>query len=265
MKTAIKSQKFPLTDVTGTEVGIILFEHLWADVFAFKIKISKLEGIAFLGRGLKEAMTYARRTEARLIMCRLQRDDFGTEEIKFYLQQCGFEKKSQRLEFKKQVSQLPDDNGSPLTWKTAKELSWGPEKLGPLLKEIAQDDPDTDPNEDPIAFMQDFLEDPVLTSGLTCIHIGFLKDEIAALTVVQINPTNGWSRISYMGILPRFRKRSLGKWVHRYGFKMMKSEGGLTYIGGTNTSNTSMIRLFEISGCDKFREMDEWHCVLKGA
>jgi hypothetical protein len=56
---------------------------------------------------------------------------------------------------------------------------------------------------------------------------------MAALTVVQMNPKSGWSRISYMGIAPKFRGQGLGKWVHRFSFRKMKEEGGKLYHGGT--------------------------------
>ncbi len=78
------------------------------------------------------------------------------------------------------------------------------------------------------------------------------------MTVVQINPKSGWSRISYMGIVPRFRGKNLGKWVHRYSFRVMKAAGGKQYHGGTVATNKRMISLFELHNCNQFCEMEEW-------
>jgi hypothetical protein len=167
MNDEIKFKKLPLLSSAGEPLAKFTLEHLWADVFALKMKVLKMEG-----------------------------------------------------------------------------------------------DPGTDPNADPLLFIQDFLADPVLTSGLHCIHIGFVDDEIAAFTVVQINSKTGWSRISYMGDVPKFRKKNLEVWVHRYSFKIMKSEGGKLYHGGTTSTNIRMIKLFENSGCDKFCEMEEWNYSL---
>jgi GNAT superfamily N-acetyltransferase len=114
-----------------------------------------------------------------------------------------------------------------------------------------------------LLFIQDFLVDPVLTAGLGCIHVGFMGDEIAAMTVVQINSKSGWSRISYMGVVPKFRTLGLGKWVHRYSFVQMKKQGGKLYHGGTVSTNTRMIRLFESHGCAVYRQMEEWIYLTK--
>jgi ribosomal protein S18 acetylase RimI-like enzyme len=79
-----------------------------------------------------------------------------------------------------------------------------------------------------------------------------------AIVVAQINPKSGWSRITHMGIIPAFRSRKLGKWVHRHGFEMMRGQGGKLYHGGTVSTNTAMIRLFNQHGCKEYRRMQEW-------
>lgn len=263
MNEEIKFKKFPLLNSKNEPLANITLEHLWADVFALKMKVLKIEGMPRLGEVIQEALKEANRFKARLVMFRLIKGQTASEEISELLTTLGFKKKSERIEFKKSVDELPGDVGSPIKWKNAEELGWSRQEIAKTLKQVAEDDPDTDPNEDPLLFIQDFLSDPVLTSGLHCIHIGFVDDEIAAFTVVQINPKTGWSRISYMGVVPKFRKKNIGVWVHRYSFKVMKSEGGKLYHGGTTSTNIRMIKLFENSGCDKFCEMEEWNYSLK--
>ena len=191
------------------------------------------------------------------MVCRLIKSSRASE-VAERLPSLGFAIKNERIEFNKAIDQLPDDMGTPMTWKNAEELSWQPQDVAKILGLVAQGDPDTDPKEDPLVFIQDFIADPVLTSGLNCIHIGFLQHEVAAMAVVQINPKTGWSRISYMGIAPQFRNRGLGKWVHRYSFRKMQLEGGKLYHGGTVSTNLPMIALFKKHGCDQIHEMQEW-------
>ena len=262
MKGDIKFKKFPLVNAAKEELAKITLEHLWADVFALKMKVLNREAISKLSGVIHEVLKESNCFKARLVMFRLIKGETASEEIVTLLPKLGFKKKSERIEFKKFVDELPSDDGTPFAWKTAEELGWKPQDIANTLKQVAEGDPDTDPSDDPLLFIQDFLADPVLTSGLRCIHIGFKDTEIAALTVIQINPKTGWSRISYMGIMPKFRKQNLGLWVHRYSFKVMKAEGGKLYHGGTTATNYGMIKLFENSGCNKFCEMEEWNYSL---
>ena len=115
-----------------------------------------------------------------------------------------------------------------------------------------------DPNEDALIALKGFLNEPTLTHGPECVQITHLKDQPAALIIAQIEPATGWSRITYMGIMPEFRGQGLGKWVHRHGFKMMREQGGSLYHGGAVSSNEGMIRLFQNHGCKEYRRMQEW-------
>lgn len=263
MNGDIKLKKFPLVNAANEELAKITLEHLWADVFALKMKVINMEAVPKLSGVIQEVLKESNNFKARLVMFRLIKGETASKEIVTLLPKLGFKKKSERIEFKRPVDELPSDDGTPLAWKTAEELGWKPQDIANTLKQVAEGDPDTDPNDDPLLFIQDFLADPVLTSGLQCIHIGFIDTEIAALTVIQINPKTGWSRISYMGIMPKFRRQNLGLWVHLYSFKVMKAEGGKLYHGGTTSTNVGMIRLFEKNGCSRFCEMEEWNYSIK--
>lgn len=262
MSCEIIFKNFFLTNESNLEIAKITLEHLWTNVFALKIKVTCISAIPKLEVPIKKALQEAQNLNARLVMFRLIKDETSAKNIATILYDLGFQKKNERIEFKRSVIELPSDDGSLMKWKTAIELGWSINNIANILKQVAVGDPDTDPYDDPISFIQDFLADPVLTSGLRCIHIGFLHSEIAALTVIQINPKTGWSRISYMGVIPKFRKKNIGLWVHRYSFQVMKAEGGKLYHGGTTSTNIGMIRLFEKNGCNRFCEMEEWSYLL---
>lgn len=263
MSNEIIFRKFLLLNNKNEEVGAITLEHLWSDVFGLRIRRTEKPALEKQWESaIHAALVQARIFKARQILFRLTKDK-NSEETTRILLQLGFKKKNERIEYKKLVDELPDDDGSPIVWSSAAKLRWSEHEIANTLKLVAVGDPDTDPNEDPLQFMQDFLADPILTSGLSCIHIGFIKNEVAALTVVQINLQSGWSRISYMGIAPKFRNKNLGQWVHRYSFKQMKIQGGKLYHGGTAVTNKPMIRLFEKHGCSLFCEMREWIYYLK--
>jgi hypothetical protein len=266
MGNTILTKKYMIHDDLNQEIAFVTLEHLWADVFALKYKRilnNPTPTPTQWSNAFKEALLEVNTLKVRQVLIRLIKDDFS-ENISLLLPELGFNKKNERVEFKKLVCELPDDSGTPMIWKTALEMGLSPNDVAKILKMVSVGDPDSDPNEDPMLFIQDFLADPVLTSGLQCIHIGFIENKIVALTVIQINPKNGWSRISYMGVGPEFRGKKLGQWVHRHSFKIMKQEGGVQYHGGTASTNTKMIRLFETHNCNRFCEMEEWQVNMKG-
>jgi RimJ/RimL family protein N-acetyltransferase len=189
--------------------------------------------------------------------------EYDPDVFKDVLKKIGLERKAGRIEYKCDIDKLPDETGTPLTWKTAKDLAWNPEQIAEFTKAITEGALDVNPDENPMDFVQDWLQHHEFTSGPDCIAIGFHENQACALVVAQINQQTGWSRISYMGLAPTFRGKGFGKWVHRHGFTMMRQQGGKLYHGGTHINNLAMRKLFESHGCYVFSEMEEWSCHLK--
>lgn len=252
-------KKTLLTNDIGQDVYLFTLEHLWADVFGIKYKKLVEEDISGCKKidGIKRLIRDLDAKEVRQVNFRLIQDSHS-DELSRLLPTIGFKKTNERIEYKKAAAELPVEEGNPLIWQSAQGLNWTAVDVADFLKNVSQGDPNQEANQDPLLYIQDFIQDPELTAGLDCIHVGFLEGKKAALTVVQINPKTGWSRISYMGVAPEFRGKKLGKWVHQYSFARIKKEGGLLYHGGTDLSNKPMIRLFEAHACKMFCKMEEW-------
>lgn len=245
------------------ELGAVSVSHLWSDVYALARHPS--DTLLDIEKWLElynQSVSYARYKGASQLMHRLiEERDYAV--ISTLLPQLHFVKKSNRIEFRRLLDALPDDIGTPFDWKDAKSLGWSHEQIAALLQQVAQDDPAHDPAEDPIDFIQDWLTDSVLTCGLDLIWVGYMHDKPVALVVAQINPKSGWSRISYMGLVPEYRGQGLGKWIHRKGFASLKQQGGILYHGGTAAENAPMLKLFEQHGCQVYLKMEEWSLDLK--
>ncbi|MNY18802.1 hypothetical protein D3C86_1522070 [compost metagenome] len=180
------------------------------------------------------------------------------------LAKLGFVGRSCRVEYRTSLAVLPDEIGSPLTWEPIEPVgSWTLSKVATFLREVAEGDPNFDPSADTLSELQSYLADPHLTTGPECVHVGFLAGQPVALVIAQIvqNPDGpleqGWSRITYMGVLPAFRSKGLGRWVHRHGITMMRTQGGTIYQGGTGAENNAMRRIFEVNGCVEYLRMKE--------
>jgi ribosomal protein S18 acetylase RimI-like enzyme len=236
--------------------------NLWADVWGIKLNknVSELPIETWID-SFNQSIEEAKTKKSKTILFRLTEQE-KSEILGQSLIDIGFRKKHVRVEYQKDVSKLPSNDGTPLSWKTVEELNWSLQELADFVTQVAQGDPDYNPDEDPMDFIQDWINDPVLTSGLNCISIGFDNDKKCAMIVAQVNLKNGWSRIAYMGVLPEFRNKSFGKWLHRKGFEMMKEQGGTLYHGGTTSTNYAMIKLFENHGCELYCKMEEFELSL---
>jgi GNAT superfamily N-acetyltransferase len=243
---------------SGEEICCLAVMPLWADVFG--ITYRGLESGAPLSvwtQFLASALIAAREQGAGKLMMRLERKG-SAPEIAAELERLGFVRKLERIEYRSPLSELPTEEGTPLTWQHAGEVGLTTQAIAELVLRASEGDPDADPSEDPEKYIVDWLDDPELTCGMHCIRVAQFEGKVAALVVAQINPKDGWSRLSYMGVLPEFRGRGLGKWVHRHGFAELRRQGGVLYHGGTSSPNLKMRRLFETSGAKLYRVMDEW-------
>ncbi len=259
------TQKFTHLDDNGQPWGIVHLQNLWTDNYAilFNRPEIKIEKSIWLQLFLK-AKESAIRDGAKSILVRA-RKEYEYEKFKTILEELNFIKKSGRIEYQAEIQNLPSDSGTPFVWKTAKELNWSNLEIALFTKEIVKDALDINPDEKPEDFISDWLQNKELTFGKECISIGFINNQTlnqpVALVVAQVEQKTGWSRISYMGLIPQYRRKNLGTWIHRRGFEMMKAQNGILYHGGTHIDNFAMRKLFEIHGCRLFTEMTEWEFI----
>lgn len=214
-------------------------------------------------RGLvEEALGHCRALGASRVMARWISGSHP-ESRKDALAGLGFKAGPRRIEFQREISGLPSEEGTPLVWQSAGELTHAEfDRIGAILRKAGEGDPDFHPSDDPVELLKGYMQERGLSSGPDCIHLGSVGGELAAIVVAQVQASDGWSRITYMGMLPAFRGRGLGCWVHRHGFEMMRAQGGKLYHGGTLAANKRMIRLFELHACRVHREMQEWELLV---
>ncbi len=252
------TKKFESFDNQGAVIATVSVEHLWGHFYVIKhsrpeVAVPKEIWLSLFKQAKEEAVKY----KAEVIGIRL-RSDFHLDLFREILSELNFSKIAGRIEYKTEVSKLPSFNNNALTWKTASELNWDEKQIAEFTKEIIVGALDIEPDEKAEDFIQDWMNHPEFTYGKECIAIGFREHRAVALVVAQVEKKSGWSRLSYMGLIPDFRNKGLGKWVHRHGFEMIKSQGGTLYHGGTHINNVSMRKLFEQHGCQFFCELEEW-------
>lgn len=242
-------------DFTHPDAAVRL-AHLWAKSYALHRETEGFSASASAWAApVAEALAWARTAGAEEIVARVTETGDWSAYLAV-LADAGFEKRSDRIEYTAPVDALPGEPRTPLHWEPLGR--WTTHAAAGLIAEVAVGDPDFDPAEDTLTLLEGYLADPELTTGPSCVQIGHLAGQPVAIVIAQVNPASGWSRITYMGVLPALREKGLGLHVHRHGFAMMRAQGGVTYHGGTLQDNLAMRRLFEKAGCAEHRRLQEW-------
>ncbi len=262
----MNTKKFTHSDLSGSPLAVVSIQQMPDGMSLLKYNKPEIhQPIEVWNELFEQAVTEATRSHSsKKLGCRLH-SDYDLEKFQQILGRLNFELKSKRVEFKQDLVNLPTEQGTPFRWKSLKELNWDRVKLIDFITEITQGALDVEPDDKVEDFIEDFLSNEELTSGPECVHIGFLNENLispCAFIVAQIEPKSGWSRLSYMGLIPEFRGKKLGQWVHKHGFEMMKAQGGKLYHGGTLINNLSMRKLFIDHGCKEFCALEEWHLKL---
>ncbi len=190
---------------------------------------------------IPEVMDRARQIFARQVFTRIRKENHFPEYGKV-LQKTLFRRIGERIEYMKPVRNLPFETGTVLKWKNIRET--GQDLAVKLFGEVGRGAPDWDADDDPVQLLRTYFSEPGLTSGPDCIDIGYYNGVPVAFILCQVSPDDGWSRITFMGIIRQYRGKGLGKWVHRHGFQMIRNQGGKTYHGGCLARNLPMVALF---------------------
>lgn len=255
--------KFLYHDNNGIERASVVLSHdAGANYYIqqfFKVEdLASVPASAWISL-IQQAMSEAKKLAAARVEFRLI-DVPSVVDVADNLPALGFTRLFDRVEFRAPLADLPsDETESPLRWVSlASDKTWTLEAAADLFQAVSAGDSECDPAEDKAELLRCYLSDSVLTGGLDCVHVGYLAQRPVALVVAQINTRSGWSRISYMGLIPKVRGQHLGRWVHRHGFSMMRAQGGVLYHGGTLAQNARMIRLFLAHGCNEYRRFQVW-------
>ncbi|MCO4781665.1 MAG: GNAT family N-acetyltransferase [Candidatus Cloacimonetes bacterium] len=161
-----------------------------------------------------------------------------------------------RYEFKKVL----DHNSiySSETIEFNSYIGWGLSlsEVADIMTESAIGDPDFSEDDNALECLQSYLSDSSMYSQDDCIQVGKIDNEFMSLVIPQSDGT--WGTLTYLGIIPKYRKRGLGKDLHKYGLSCLYKQGTRDYHGGTLETNAAMQRVFQINSCELYRYLEVW-------
>ena len=83
--------------------------------------------------------------------------------------------------------------------------------------------------------------------------IGFYGKNPIGVTMPHIEPgTTNEGRLFYFGLIPKYRNKGWGVYLHKISIHLLKEMGATYYIGATGYKNLPMQRIFELNGCQIF-------------
>jgi ribosomal protein S18 acetylase RimI-like enzyme len=130
-----------------------------------------------------------------------------------------------------------------------------------LLYQASKGDPRSDTGEDTLGFLKAMIEETETAQAPERLQIGMYGKDPVAVLALKVYPSDGWSTIYYLGVLPAFRRRGYGLAAMLQAFHSLKAMGGKTYHDGTASGNVPARALFTRLGQPPFRVMEEW--ILK--
>ena len=127
-----------------------------------------------------------------------------------------------------------------------------------FVRRVAEGDPASHAQDDALGFLRTLLEDEETVKAPERVQIGTCEAVPAAVLALMAYPSDGWSTIYYLGVLPEFRGRGFGAEAMLRGLRCLKAMAGRTYHDGTGSRNAAAGALFARLGKPPFRVMEEW-------
>jgi ribosomal protein S18 acetylase RimI-like enzyme len=176
----------------------------------------------------------------------------------------GFKRGEDRVEYRMDLANaltaLDTGKGeSELVWNCVDtESETNLARAADLFCQASEGDPTSHPDKDTMGFLRVLIEEKETVQAPERLQIGMFGNDPAAVLALQVYPSDGWSTIYYLGVLPAFRGRGFGAAAMLQGIRSLKAMGGKTYHDGTGSGNAAARALFARLGRPPFRVMEEW-------
>ncbi len=121
-----------------------------------------------------------------------------------------------------------------------------------LLMEASEGDPFEEAERDPDREWQQLVEYAGEGFDPTLWRVALLDDQPTGIVLPTAWPKVGDAgTLAYLGVLPAFRQRGLGRALHAAGLGLLAGAGVKTYKGSTDVRNEAMVRVFKRNGCTR--------------
>ncbi|HOP08367.1 MAG TPA: GNAT family N-acetyltransferase [candidate division Zixibacteria bacterium] len=245
----------------------------WAIVVSWKKGVDGLPRESAFCEAIESCIADCENNHARYLDTRVITADEGVEETltasraalhRDILSARGFKRREDRLEYRMDLTEAlsaldAEEDKTELVWRcVGSESKSDLVQAADLLRQASEGDPASSQEDDALGFLKVLLGDQDSVQAPERLQIGMCGDDPAAVLVLKTYPSDGWSTIYYLGVLPAFRGRGFGAAAMLQAFRSLKAMGGRTYHDGTTSRNAAARALFARLGRPPFRVMEEW-------
>lgn len=215
-------------------------------------EIGEIDSAKHFEEVLSELMKYIREKEIQSVSVVLNEQEVEYTPYAELLGQFSFERQETQFFYRRDLSKFKDiEMKSAFAVKSLKEIdsdiflkTWAEASSGSLNAST------------PFSTLSMQKEFEGLQTELgpdyekTCLVI-FYRNQAVGVTMPQIEEgTIDEGRLFYFGIIPAFRNRGWGKYLHKLSLHFLKQMGAAYYIGATGQNNIPMQRIFETNACE---------------
>jgi ribosomal protein S18 acetylase RimI-like enzyme len=184
------------------------------------------------------------------------------DKIRDVLTESGFYLEIRKEYFRKELNDLETDKeeDGALTYRNLSQTGDRPfiEMLGRIQQVTLNSDAEEDAKDPGKAF--NGFKDPDRFDPALWL-LAYYQNAPAGMVLPGVErgtePPQGF--IQFIGVLPEYRNRGLGRILLEKGIRMLAESGAKMYTGSTDTLNIPMIKLFTSMGCRRSAVYDIWN------
>ena len=271
---------YELTNENGTHcASISVFEEdgrAWAMAVSWKKGVDGLPDEGAFRQAIESSVKECKEKGALYIDSRVVTATEGVDEAltaaraalhRDSLSARGFKRDEDRVEYRMDLADALTALDALDVRKRAAELVWNCvdaesesalARAAGLFLKASEGDPASHSDDDAMGFLRVLIGDKETVQAPERLQIGMCGDDPAAVLALMVRPSDGWSTIYYLGVLPAFRRRGFGRAGMLQAFHSLKAMGGKIYHDGTGSGNAAARALFARLGRPPFRVMEEW-------
>ncbi|SYZ72239.1 hypothetical protein TRIP_C20354 [Candidatus Zixiibacteriota bacterium] len=266
-----------LTNENGINcASLIVFQEDragWAIVVSWKKGVDGLPDERSFHEALESSIAECEKEGALYISSRVITANEGVDEAltsaraalhRNFLSARGFARGEDRVEYQMDLADALSrldaaENDADLVWECVNaECESDLARAVDLFRQASESDPASNPDEDITGFLRALIEEKETVQAPERLQIGMCGNDPAAVLALKTYPSDGWSTIYYLGVLPSFRGRGFGAAAMLQALHSLKTMGGKTYHDGTASRNAAALALFARLGRPPFRVMETW-------
>lgn len=205
---------------------------------------------------LKEVKKYVKEKDIQSVSIVLNEEEASHTEYRDILYAFGYQKKEVQYFYKRDLSTLKEiEHEESIEIKSIEQTTTA--KFKAIWKEASFGSLNAPNASSALSIEKEFegMKSELGPDYIKSCLIAFNGENPIGVTMPQIEPgTINEGRLFYFGIVPGYRNKGWGAYLHKLSLQLLKNMGATYYIGATGHKNIPMQRIFQVNDCQLFEK-----------